>query len=88
MTENRRRALAESYFKVGQTDKAEELFGSWLAADPRWGFGWIAWAACYRFPAGGDLSGDDGRAEQLLRQGYSTPGVRDREGIAEWLAIL
>ena len=28
MTENRRRALAESYFEVGETEEAEELFQS------------------------------------------------------------
>ncbi len=44
MTENRRRALAESYFAAGMTETAEELFQSWLAADPSWGWGWIGWA--------------------------------------------
>ncbi|MHB8313345.1 MAG: YecA family protein [Candidatus Dormibacteria bacterium] len=88
MTENRRAALAESYFKVGDTGKAEELFASWLAADPSWGFGWIAWAACHRAPADRDEPRDYDRAEQLLLKGYSTPGVRDREGLAEWLAIV
>ena len=34
MVENRRRALAESYFELGETDKAEALFERWLAADP------------------------------------------------------
>lgn len=88
MTENRRRALAESCFEVGETDKAEVLFESWLAADPRWGFGWIAWAACHSSPTGRDRPRDYARAEQLLRRGHSTPGVRDREAIAEWLTIL
>ncbi len=86
MTENRRRALAESYFEVGKTEKAEELFRSWLAADPCWGFGWIGWAACYSSRAGRPRN--YGRAEELLRRGYSTTGVRDREAIAEWLQIL
>jgi hypothetical protein len=86
MTENRRRALAESYFGVGETGKAEELFESWLAADPRWGFGWIGWASGYLPQAGRPK--DYGRAEELLRRGYSTPGVRDRDAIAEWLQIL
>jgi tetratricopeptide (TPR) repeat protein len=86
MTENRRRALAESYFEVGKTEKAEELFQSWLAADPRWGFGWIGWAACYSSRAGRPKN--YGRAEELLRRGSSTPGVRDREAIAEWLQIV
>ena len=86
MTENRRRALAESYFEVGRTETAEELFQSWLAADPRWGFGWIGWAVCHIPRAGRPKN--YGRAEELLRRGYSTPGVRDREAIAQWLQIL
>ena len=86
MTENRRRALAESYFEVGETEEAEELFQSWLAADPRWGFGWIGWAACHGFRA--DRPKNYGRVEELLRRGFSTPGVRDRDAIAEWLQIV
>src|SRR5215467_9978593 len=35
MTENRRRALAESYFELGETSKAEALYRDWLQADPR-----------------------------------------------------
>ncbi|MHB1502210.1 MAG: hypothetical protein ACYCYK_13940 [Candidatus Dormibacteria bacterium] len=88
MTENRRQALAESYFEVGEVGRAEELFGEWLAVDPSWGCGWIAWAVCHRSRAGADRPRDMDRAEQLLRQGYTTPGVRDRQGIAEWLQIL
>jgi len=38
MTENRRRALAESHYQVGETDKAEALYGEWLKADPCWGW--------------------------------------------------
>jgi tetratricopeptide (TPR) repeat protein len=86
MTENRRRALAESHFEVGEAEQAEELFQSWLAADPRWGFGWIGWAACHGFRAGRPKN--YGRAEELLRRGFSTPGVRDRDAIAEWLQIV
>ncbi len=86
MTENRRRALAESYFEVGEAEEAEELFQSWLAADPRWGFGWIGWAACHGFRA--DRPKNYGRVEELLRRGFSTPGVRDRDAIAEWLQIV
>src|SRR5258708_32372342 len=83
MTENRRRALAESYFEVGKTEKAEELFRSWLAADPCWGFGWIGWAACYSSRAGRPRN--YGRAQELLRPGDSTTRVRERGATAEWL---
>lgn len=37
MIENRRRALAESYFALGETEKAEALYQEWLNADPCWG---------------------------------------------------
>ena len=47
LTENRRRTLGGAYFDAGMTEKAEELFRSWLDADPAWGWGWIGWADCY-----------------------------------------
>src|ERR1035441_10642147 len=47
MTGNRRRALAESYFELGETGKAEALYRDWLHADPRWGWGWIGWSDGY-----------------------------------------
>lgn len=86
MTENRRRALAESCFEAGMTGKAEELFQSWLDADPSWGWGWIGWADCYEPRTG--KSGDYGIAEELLRRGYSAAEVRDRDCIAERLRDL
>lgn len=88
MIENRRRALAESCFEVGEVERAEKLFGSWLAADPCWGYGWVNWATCHFSPTGTERPRDYARAEQLLRQGYSTPGVRDQDAIAEWLKVL
>jgi tetratricopeptide (TPR) repeat protein len=81
--ENRRRALGGAYFDAGMTEKAEELFGSWLDADPGWGWGWIGWADCY-LPWGGRAA-DYGRAEKILQRGYRVPGVRDRDYIAERL---
>ena len=83
MTENRRRALGGAYFDAGMTEKAEELFGSWLDADPGWGWGWIGWADCY-LPRSG-RSADLVRAGKLLRRGYRVPGVRERADIAERL---
>jgi tetratricopeptide (TPR) repeat protein len=86
MTENRRRALAESYYQVGETDQAEALYREWLKADPCWGWGWIGWSDCYRFgfTPGRDLR----RSEQLLREGLSIVEVRDRPDLAERLADL
>ena len=86
MVENRRRAVAESYFELGETDRAEALFEQWLAADPRWGWGWIGWADLYFFT--NNPPKDYRRAEDLLRRGYSMPGAKDREDIADRLVLL
>ncbi|HEY1002773.1 MAG TPA: hypothetical protein VGD83_24345 [Streptosporangiaceae bacterium] len=85
LTENRRRALGGASFDAGMTEKAEELFRSWLDADPGWGWGWgwIGWADLYLPGAG--RPADLARAEKLLRRGYRVPGVRDRVYIAERL---
>src|SRR6266550_7611949 len=83
LTENRRRTLGGACFDAGMTGKAEELFRSWLDADPGWGWGWIGWADCYLPRAG--RPADLERAEKLLRRGYRVPGVRDRDFIAERL---
>jgi tetratricopeptide (TPR) repeat protein len=84
MTENRRRALAESYYELGETDKAEALYGGWLHRDPRWGWGWIGWSDCYRFTR--TERRDWSRCEQTLREGLSIADVRDRADIADRLA--
>jgi tetratricopeptide (TPR) repeat protein len=86
MVENRRRAVAESYFELGEAGKAEALFEQWLAADPRWGWGWIGWADLHFFT--NNRPKDYSRAGELLRRGYSTPGVRNREDIADRLVLL
>jgi tetratricopeptide (TPR) repeat protein len=84
--ENRRRALAQSHFELGETDPAEAKFERWLEADPRWGWGWIGWADLHLFTH--SQPKDYERAEELLRRGYSTRGVNDREDIAERLEQL
>src|SRR5947209_3154619 len=78
MVENRRRAAAESYFELGETDKAEALFEQWLAADPRWGWGWIGWADLHFFT--NNRPKDYIRADELLRRGFATPDVRGQGG--------
>jgi tetratricopeptide (TPR) repeat protein len=86
LTENRRRALAESYYELGETSKAEALYREWLKVDPRWGWGWIGWSDCYRFTRT-ELR-DWGRSEQLLREGLAIAEVRDRSDFVERLADL
>jgi len=84
MTENRRRALAESYFELGETAKAEALYRDWLQADPRWGWGWIGWSDGYGITR--TQFQDWPRAEQILREGLAVDQVRDRRDMLERLA--
>ncbi|SPE40347.1 hypothetical protein SBA3_3720017 [Candidatus Sulfopaludibacter sp. SbA3] len=86
MTENRRRALAESYFQLGEAGKAEKLFGEWLRADPRWGWGWIGWSDGYWLARGEKR--DWVRSERLLREGLAVAEVRDRRDLIDRLAHL
>lgn len=84
MTENWRRALAESYFELGDNAKADALYREWLNVDPQWGWGWIGWSDCYRFrnPETQELN----RADQLLLAGLAVTEVRDYIDIIERLA--
>jgi tetratricopeptide (TPR) repeat protein len=84
MTENRRRALAESYYELGETDKAEALYREWLHTDPCWGWGWIGWSDCYRFTR--TERRDWNRCGRILKEGLAIADVRDRADIADRLA--
>ena len=80
-----KRAVAESWFQLGETDKAEKMFGELLSCDPRWGWGWIAWSDCYW------LKDDDIRnpekAEELLKRGLAVPRVKDKQHILRNLRV-
>ena len=78
-TENFRRALAESYFELGQPDTGDRLFRQWLDDDPRSGWTWISWSDCHYLFAPENKDAD--RALQILRQGLSVAAVRDRSEI-------
>ena len=86
LIENRRRALAESYFELGEAEKAATLYREWLDADPCWGWGWIGWSDCYRFTRTERV--DLEQCEQILREGFAIADVRDRADIADRLADL
>ncbi|MFO1498227.1 MAG: SEC-C metal-binding domain-containing protein [Verrucomicrobiota bacterium] len=87
LTQNMRRALAESIYAHGDKARGDALYRGWLAEDPEWGWGWIGWADLYYFARG---SGDKdlARAEAILKEGLALEQVRDREDILERLASL
>ena len=62
------------------------MFEQWLEADPCWGWGWISFADVCFFAE--NRPKDYDRAEELLKRGYTTPGVRNRQDIADRLVML
>lgn len=78
-----RRSLAKACFDFGAEETMNRLYKGWLADDPRWGKGYVAWAKCYE-------SRDDAMnrqiAEQILREGLGVIKINDRESILRTLA--
>lgn len=84
--ENANRAIAETYFVMGDIKKSEELFETYLNEDPNWGWGWIGWSDQYWLC--NRKSPDFKKSEQLLLKALNNPDVRDREDIEERLLNL
>ncbi len=84
--ENMRRAMAESYFDMGKETKADRLYEEWLAADPRWGWGWIGWSDLYWLFSRGER--DYRRAEEILTKAMGTSELRDKADVLERLSDL
>lgn len=73
-------SAAETYFIIGQKEKADRLFEEALAINPKWGWGWIHWSDCYRWHSDPPLLE---QAESILRRGLKVSGVEDREYLLE-----
>jgi len=78
-----KRALAESYYEIGEREKVDALFQQWLKDDPRWGWGWIGWADCYWLIERKEK--DYVQAINILKKGFAVPGVRGKEDMEERL---
>jgi tetratricopeptide (TPR) repeat protein len=85
LIEDVRRAHGLLHASAGRLDEADALYRRWLAEDPRWGWGWINWSACYTYGAPAGLADDD-RAIEILQQGAVVPGLRDARDVLEELA--
>ncbi len=84
--QNMRRAIAEVHNQSGDLETVDRLYRQWLTADPRWGWGWIAWADCHWLftPRERDFE----RGEEILRQGLAVAELHDRDDVLERLASL
>jgi len=86
-TYNMRRAMAESYFKLGEKDKGEELFKNYLDEKPTWGWGWIGWSDMYwMFVKSEDR--DNEKAISILKQALEVEGIEDKSDVQERLRDL
>ena len=88
LTESLKADMAETWFTIGQTERAAALFQQWLKDDPQWGWGWIRWADCYAFAPAKKEKRDPQQAERILKQGLAVADVRDRRHILDRLADL
>ncbi len=82
---NVRSSLAETYFQLGEKDKADSLYEKWLKNEPDWGWGWIAWSDCYWLWKHIGLEQNFEKAEKILKKGLSVKKVSDKEHLEERL---
>ena len=78
--ENTKRAIAETYYALGDKEKCDSLFTGWLDEDPHWGWGYIGWSDCYGFGTN-KIKPDQTRAEEIIRIALEKKDVREREDV-------
>lgn len=78
--ENTKRAIADSYYALGNKEKCDSLYAGWLDEDPQWGWGYIGWSDCYGFGTN-KINPDQTRAEEIIRLALEKEDVRDREDV-------
>lgn len=85
LVENTRRAIAESYYELGDTDSCDRLFEKWMKSDPQWGWGWIGWSACYwRDRHCKNIE----KGQSILERGLAVGAVRDWDDLLDYASEL
>ncbi len=77
------RAEAESYWLVGEIDKAESKFKALIEANPNWAWGYINWSDMYARTFYGTVDYD--RAEEILQRALERPNLEEREMVLDRL---
>jgi tetratricopeptide (TPR) repeat protein len=80
MSDNTRRAIAESYFDLGNHEQGEQEFESMIHEDPTFGWAYIGWADWYAWES--DEPNFE-KAYEILDLGLSQTGLRDRRDVLE-----
>ena len=78
------RAEAESYWHLGEIEKAESKFEALIEANPDWAWGYINWSDMYAMSFYEPVDYD--RAEEILQRALERPNLEEREMVLERLA--
>lgn len=84
---NMKRAIAESYFELGQEDEGETLFKEITAKFPTWGWGWIGWSDQYWIFAK-EKNKNSEKAIHILQQALDIEGLEDRFDVLDRLSDI
>jgi len=81
MESNTRRAIADSYFKIGDEVECDRLYRQWLDEDPKWGWGYIGWHDCYaeEFHGRHNIK----KAGEIIQRALCEDDVRDRLDVVD-----
>lgn len=82
LVENTRRAIADSHYCLGEKEKCDELYSTWLEDNPDWGWGYIGWANCYWFDRPKDPLNIE-KAAEILKKALSRESINDRADVLE-----
>ena len=80
MRENTRRAIAESYYDMGEFEQGNREFEAMIQEDPTFGWAYIGWADSYVYEMG---QPQYEKACSILDRGLSEAGLRDRKDVLE-----
>jgi tetratricopeptide (TPR) repeat protein len=81
MKQNTCRAIADSYYEMGETAECDRLYEKWLAEDPKWGWGYLGWFMCYESTYNGRQ--DITKATEIINRALNEPDVRGRLDIVD-----
>jgi tetratricopeptide (TPR) repeat protein len=81
MKGNTRRAIADTYYKLGDVGECDRLYSQWLEEDPQWGWGYIGWFFNYDRTFHGRQ--DETKAAAIIERALDAKDVRDRLDVVD-----
>lgn len=87
LIENFKSGLAQSQFELGNHKEAQQLYLTWLADDPTWGWGYVGLSETYLY-AKKRTDAHMQKAEQILTDALSRPDLRNRTQVQSKLLDL